>query len=214
MGRRQGDPAMTPKAFLSASRLLVLNTAAQRPNRMVLPLPATLKARGAARLKLLDGLLSAALIEEVPVTEDALRWRPDPDGGGLGLRLTENGLAAVHAIPAPPRESVAPEPNGAPRASAPASIGAVCQPAPEAPTISAEPERPASAHAVRPGGKLGQVLDAIAAGEGATLLELVSLTGWQPHTTRAAVTGLRQRGYPVLLSEHLGRKAYRLAAQG
>ncbi len=33
--------------------------------------------------------------------------------------------------------------------------------------------------------------------EGATLDELVSATGWLPHTTRAALTGLRKRGREI-----------------
>ena len=32
---------------------------------------------------------------------------------------------------------------------------------------------------------------------GATLAELVAATSWLPHTTRAALTGLRKRGYAV-----------------
>jgi hypothetical protein len=66
----------------------------------------------------------------------------------------------------------------------------------------------------RPTGKLGQVLDAIAAKRGASLDELVALTGWQPHTTRAALTRLRQRGFPVGLHEASGRKAYHLTEAG
>jgi DNA-binding IclR family transcriptional regulator len=61
----------------------------------------------------------------------------------------------------------------------------------------------------RPGGKLGQVLDAIAGETGVSLVELVALTGWQPHTARAALSGLRKRGFPVQLMERDGRKAYR-----
>ncbi len=34
---------------------------------------------------------------------------------------------------------------------------------------------------------------------GATLAELIAATDWLPHTTRAALTGLRKRGYPVTL---------------
>jgi hypothetical protein len=45
---------------------------------------------------------------------------------------------------------------------------------------------------------------------GATLAELISLTGWQAHTARSALTGLRRRGFAVQLSEQQGRKAYRL----
>jgi DNA-binding MarR family transcriptional regulator len=61
-----------------------------------------------------------------------------------------------------------------------------------------------------PAGKLGEVLTAIAAEPGATLGELVSLTGWQPHTARAALTRLRQRGFKVHLHEDEGRRAYHL----
>jgi hypothetical protein len=62
----------------------------------------------------------------------------------------------------------------------------------------------------RPTGKLGHVLDAVAAKRGASLAELVELTGWQPHTTRAALTRLRQRGFAVGLRETADRKAYHL----
>ena len=33
--------------------------------------------------------------------------------------------------------------------------------------------------------------------EGATLTELVEATGWQPHTTRAMLTGLRNKGHVI-----------------
>ena len=62
-----------------------------------------------------------------------------------------------------------------------------------------------------PTGKLGRVLNAVAATQGASLDELVELTGWQPHTARAALTRLRQRGFAVNLRETADRKAYHLA---
>ncbi len=62
----------------------------------------------------------------------------------------------------------------------------------------------------RPGGKLGAVLKAVERKRGATISELAEVTGWQPHTARAALTRLRQRGFPAVLSEEGGRKAYRL----
>jgi cell division septation protein DedD len=72
-----------------------------------------------------------------------------------------------------------------------------------------EIDRPATAN--RPSGKNSQFLDAIAATGGATLVELVALTGWQAHTTRAALTRLRQRGFSVYLETDGDRKAYRAA---
>jgi DNA-binding MarR family transcriptional regulator len=62
----------------------------------------------------------------------------------------------------------------------------------------------------RPSGKLGAVLKAVERKRGATIAELTESTGWQPHTARAALTRLRQRGFPAVLSEEGGRKAYRL----
>ena len=40
-----------------------------------------------------------------------------------------------------------------------------------------------------------QVIELLQRGDSATLAELIADTGWLPHTTRAALTGLRKRGY-------------------
>jgi Protein of unknown function (DUF3489) len=48
--------------------------------------------------------------------------------------------------------------------------------------------------------------------EGATILALIEATGWLPHTTRAAITGVRKRGYSVVLDRSVeGASVYRLA---
>ena len=75
--------------------------------------------------------------------------------------------------------------------------------------------RPGEADAVpsgsqRPGGKLGVLLEAVARPEGATLGDLTAASGWLPHTTRAALTRLRQRGYDVRLADTGTRRAYHL----
>jgi len=62
----------------------------------------------------------------------------------------------------------------------------------------------------RPGGKLGVLLAAITRPEGATLGDLTAASGWLPHTTRAALTRLRQRGYDVRLADTGPRRAYHL----
>ena len=49
----------------------------------------------------------------------------------------------------------------------------------------------------RGGTKIAQVIALLERPGGATLAELVAVTGWLPHTTRAALTGLRKRGYAV-----------------
>jgi hypothetical protein len=51
----------------------------------------------------------------------------------------------------------------------------------------------------RDGTKLAQVVCLLRRDGGATLAELAAATGWLPHTTRAALTGLRKRGYELAL---------------
>ena len=62
----------------------------------------------------------------------------------------------------------------------------------------------------RPGGKLGVLLEAVARPEGATLGDLTAASGWLPHTTRAALSRLRQRGYDVRLAYTGACRAYHL----
>ena len=45
--------------------------------------------------------------------------------------------------------------------------------------------------------KQALLLELISREGGATLEELSSASGWLPHTTRAAITGLRKRGHDV-----------------
>ena len=49
----------------------------------------------------------------------------------------------------------------------------------------------------RVGTKIAQVIALLEHPGGVTLVELVAATGWLPHTTRAALTGLRKRGYAI-----------------
>jgi len=53
--------------------------------------------------------------------------------------------------------------------------------------------------APREGTKIARVVELLQRAQGANLGELTSATGWLPHTTRAALTGLRHRGYEVRL---------------
>jgi hypothetical protein len=64
----------------------------------------------------------------------------------------------------------------------------------------------------RPGSKLAQVIDLLQREGGAALAELSSATGWLPHTTRAALTGLRKRGIALeRLCDPDGTSRYHLA---
>ncbi len=48
--------------------------------------------------------------------------------------------------------------------------------------------------------------------QGATLDDLVEATGWLPHTTRAAMTGLRKKGHAIERVSVDGVSRYAIAA--
>jgi transposase len=69
--------------------------------------------------------------------------------------------------------------------------------------VEATADVPAAApslSAPRGGTKLARVLELLQRDCGATLEELIAATDWLPHTTRAALTGLRKRGYAVTIN--------------
>ncbi len=47
------------------------------------------------------------------------------------------------------------------------------------------------------GTKLSKVVELLSGVGGASISELTTQTGWLPHTTRAALTGLRKRGFAI-----------------
>lgn len=61
--------------------------------------------------------------------------------------------------------------------------------------------------------KASQITQMLARGEGASLDELCQATSWQPHTTRAFLTGLRKKGSAIERSKRDdGTTFYRLPA--
>lgn len=89
--------------------------------------------------------------------------------------------------------------------SSKARSNAVRKPAtPLAPEPAQTPPTP------RPGGKLGVIIDRLAAKTGATADELVAATGWQRHSVLGALSRLRARGFTMQLDAHADRKSYRL----
>lgn len=65
--------------------------------------------------------------------------------------------------------------------------------------------------APRSGSKIAAVLDLLARNEGASIDEIIGATGWLPHTTRAALTGLRKRGCAIERHRDASLTSYRVA---
>ena len=56
------------------------------------------------------------------------------------------------------------------------------------------------------------VIELLRRADGATIVDLTQATGWLPHTTRAALTGLRKRGYAVIRERiGAGDSVYRIS---
>ena len=83
--------------------------------------------------------------------------------------------------------------NTGARASTPATRGRTARAA----DVTAEPARTMSAAPAPARGPTKQalIIGLLQRQEGATLADLVAATGWLPHTTRAALTRLRQAGH-------------------
>jgi len=52
-------------------------------------------------------------------------------------------------------------------------------------------------HVAFSSGKTGLVVDLLRRETGASITELMEATGWLPHSTRAALTGLRRKGHEI-----------------
>lgn len=71
--------------------------------------------------------------------------------------------------------------------------------------MAREPEAVEADHALpKRATKINTVLAMLRRPEGATLEQLVAATGWLPHTTRAAMTGLRTKGHVIISDKPVG----------
>lgn len=59
--------------------------------------------------------------------------------------------------------------------------------------------------------KIGLVIALLQRSEGATLAEMVKATGWLPHTTRAALTGLKKKGHVIAKGKRDDVTCYHIA---
>ncbi len=80
---------------LSDAALLLLGQAAAREDRLLLPPPPALRARGSALQKVLQALLKAGLVVEVPVATEAQSWRSGDDAQRIGLVIAAEGFRAI-----------------------------------------------------------------------------------------------------------------------
>lgn len=75
------------------------------------------------------------------------------------------------------------------------------------PTPVPDPSPPAPARQT----KAAMVLTLLQRADGATLAALIEATGWLPHTTRAALTGLRRKGHAIAKTRRDEATCYKVA---
>src|SRR5262245_12973355 len=101
-----------PMPKLTDTQLIILSTAGQRDDGMVLPLPNSLKLQGGAASHVLKNLRKKGLLEEQHTGDNAAGWREGKDGQHLTLIITDAGRQAIgvaadeQSLPTP--ENIAP----------------------------------------------------------------------------------------------------------
>ena len=160
---------------LSDTQALILSAAAQRPERIALPLPESL--RGGAAAKVVGAMIAKGLLQEVDadLRKGEPMWRETGDGHGVTLVATDAGLAAI---------GIEPEDTHTP------PVGATDAPKEEAASDTpAEPDAAPKVRTPREGTKQAKLIAMLRSAEGATIEEITAATGWQSHTVRGAMAG-------------------------
>ena len=216
--------------IIDLTQAALLNAGLRREDGALLPAPdfvsqdlahlesaiASLVRRGLARM---EGEI--ACISPLGVTAMV---QADPHGGPVTCRQALElpqpperyqlvGFEA--ALPDPESSSPEPCPKG-PFINLPDKAEAPEQA--EAPESAGAPEQriePAAPSAIRPRrpSKLDLIATMLSAPSGATLEDLTAATGWQPHSVRAGMTGLRKQGQSITRTSVDGTTRFAIAVQ-
>jgi hypothetical protein len=158
---------------------------------------AVVVAQGAGRAgaaRIVASLVARRLLRECSGASGLPVWREDERGRSVCLIVTKAGRAAVGKVDEkPPRRM----PSGSTYPQEPGRRSAAEQPC----------------KGPRAGSKQALLIEMLSKEQGATLDDMIAATGWLPHTTRAALTGLRKRGLPIERTRAAGEEgsSYRIA---
>ncbi len=191
---------------LTDTQLVILSAAARRQDRAVLPLPKSLKIKGVALTKTLEGLRKKGLLDEKPSARNATAWREGEDGRRMMLIITEAGLQAIGVD--------VDEKAGKRSPSTKPKLRLRNQRAERKPSGS-KPNARTSPAAARPGTKQALLIDLLKRKKGATIDEAVAATGWQPHSVRGTISGALKKKLGLMVTSEKpgdGPRRYRIVA--
>ncbi len=189
-------------AKLTDTQLIVLSAAAARDDGIAI---APAKMNKAAASKVGSSLVARKLMREARSKSGMPIWRVDKDDRPISLVITRAGRNAIGVDEDAAAD--APHANNKPLVTQDVST------AKKRPVDRSPDERVDRNAAPRAGTKQALVIEMFSAKNGATLDALVEATGWLPHTTRAALTGLRKRGFSIERTREEGSASvYRIVA--
>jgi Protein of unknown function (DUF3489) len=202
---------------LTDTQLIVLSSATKHDDGLATR-PANLNAAAAA--KVVSSLIAKGLVREIRAKADAPVWHENEDGR-FSLKITKAGREAIGVDDDEAQDEASA--SAAPAQATPKKRGSKPAAKTDAPKTSAARAKGAAGKAAGAGesspadfrarSKQAKIVDLMKRAKGATLNELVEATEWLPHTTRAALTGLRKRGLTVERVKDEGRgSVYRIKA--
>ncbi len=186
---------------LTDTQLVILSAAARHQDRAVLPLPKSLKIKGGVAAKTLEGLRKKGLLEEKPATRNAAAWREEDDGRRMMLVIADAGLQAI-GVDVNETTGKQPTPTKT-RAKKPHRR--IVQK-----RAAATPKSKKSRTAASQGTKQAQLIDLLKRKKGTTIEAIVETLDWLPHTSRAALSRLRQQGFQIERVREDGVSRYRI----
>jgi hypothetical protein len=214
---------------LTESQIIGLSGAVQREDGAA-TLPEAMKPASLAKLS--QVLIARQLMREVRTKSKMPIWRRDTARRPLSLVITRAGKAAIasreegapkifeKAAANRGKKGVPGKAAEAPRAKAnqmkarcdgvqdvKAKLARSPKQGPPTATPSGDQTSPLpSTWRPRAGSKQALLISLLMSGEGASLAKIVAATNWLPHTVRAALTGLRKRGYAIERRQDSGEK--------
>ncbi|MEA3186622.1 MAG: hypothetical protein QOD99_452 [Chthoniobacter sp.] len=201
---------------LTDTQLVVLSSAAQHDEGLATR-PANLNA--AAAMRVASSLVDKGLVREIRAKADAPVWHENDDGR-FALKITKAGREAIGVDDEEQHAEQSSATLEAPKPLKSRSKRAGNQGSAKTPSARTKAARGKTGHdpesspaQIRAGSKQATIVKLMSRPKGATLDEMIEATKWLPHTTRAALTGLRKRGFALeRVNDEAKGSVYRIKA--